>query len=193
MNLSQVSGTIALELMNLLWNGATLTIYSGTQPATPETALSGNTALVAWTFTSTPFGTPTFGSSKMTATGNLTSTSGSPTSNGTAVFARATLAASAWAATHAYTYGTLVSNGGNYYLCVGAGTSAGSGGPTTAAQGIADSGVTWDYIGATTGQGNVLADYTAGTSGTDIILGSTTISIGVPVTISSVTQAIPVS
>lgn len=54
----------------------------------------------------------------------------------------------AWAATTAYTAGQVVTNGGNYYICYAAGTSAGSGGPTgTGAGPITDNTVTWYYFG----------------------------------------------
>ena len=36
-------------------NGGTITIYSGTQPVTPDTALAGNTALATLTFSATAF------------------------------------------------------------------------------------------------------------------------------------------
>jgi hypothetical protein len=192
-NLARVTGAIGLELIHQLYNSATLTFYSGTQPATPETALSGNTSLVVFTWSSTAFGTPTYGSSLMTATATFSSSTASPGSSGTTTFARATMPSTNWAVSHAYTYGTLVTNSSNFYICVGTGTSAGSGGPTTTAQGIVDGSATWNYVGATSGQGNVLADYTCGTSATDIILGTTTITTGTNVTISSFTQSIPVS
>lgn len=54
----------------------------------------------------------------------------------------------AWQGSVAYTYGAVVSNGGNLYICQTAGTSAGSGGPTgTGAAGITDGGVTWFFYG----------------------------------------------
>ncbi len=191
MNLAQISGGVGLALINRLYNAAVLTMYSGTQPATPETALSGNTALVAWTFSGPPFTEPTYGSSKMTATASLVQSSVNPSNNGTVTFARCVITSSAWAVSTAYTYGTIRSANSNNYLCVGAGTSAGSGGgPSTTVEGIADGTVTWNYIGPTTS--TVLADYTVGTSGTDIIVGTTTISVGTNVNISSFTQSIPV-
>lgn len=192
MNLALVAGAIGIQAVNRLLAGATLTMYSGTQPATPETALSGNTSLVVFTFSTPAFGTPSHSGSNETATASFVSASVNPASNGTVSFARATLNAAAWTATHAYTYGTIVSNAGSFFVCVGAGTSAGSGGPSTTGEGIADGTVMWNFIGATTGQGNVVADYTCGTSGTDIVLGSTTITTGVPVNITSFTQSIPV-
>jgi hypothetical protein len=193
MNTAKITGAIGLELLNRLFAGATLTMYSGTQPATPETALSGNTALVTFTYSTPAFGAPTFGSSLMTATATFVAASVSPSNSGTVTFARATLnSIGAWAGTTTYAYGNIVTNSSNYYLCVGHGTSAGSGGPTTTAEGISDNTVTWNYIGATSGQGSTVADYTCGTSGTDIILGSTSINTGVPVDITSFTQSIPV-
>lgn len=192
MNLAQIAGAVGLELINRLFNGATLTLYSGTQPATPETALSANTALVSFVFSNPPFGGPTYGSSKMTATATFVAASVNPTNSGTTTFGRVTLAASAWVSTHAYVYGAIVSNSGNFYLCAGNGTSASSGGPTATTEGILDNTVTWNYIGSTTGQGNVLGDYTCGTSGTDIVLGTTTITVGTNCDITTFTQSIPV-
>lgn len=194
MNLAQIAGAIGLELLNRLFAGATLTIYSGTQPATPETALAGNTALATFTFATPAFAEPAYSSPNMTAAGSFVAATVSPGNSGTAVFARATLnAIGAWTATHGYNYGDIVTNSGNYYLCVGKGTSAGSGGPTTLVEGIADNTVTWNYIGSTSGQGNVLGDYTCGTSATDIVLSTTTITVGVNVDMTSFTQSIPVS
>lgn len=192
MNLAQISGGYGLNFVNMMHNGATMTWYQGTQPATPETALSGNTSTAVWTFSSPAFGTPSYASSKMTATASFTSATETPTANGTVTFARVTMPSTAWTASHAYTFGTVVTNSSNFYFCTGAGTSASSGGPTTTVQGITDGTVTWCYIGATSGQGNVVADYTIGTSGTDIIVGSTTLSTGVPVDITSFTLSIPV-
>ncbi len=192
MNLAQISGALGLEIMNLLFAGATLTMYSGTQPASPETALSGNTALVTFAFASPAFGEPAYSSGKMTAVGSLVTASVSPTTSGTVSFARATLATAAWAASHAYAYGALVTSGSNVYLCLGNGTSGTTGPTSTAAGAITDGTVTWVYIGPTSS--TVTADYTCGiTSGTfDIVLGSTTITVGVQVDITSFTQSIPV-
>lgn len=63
----------------------------------------------------------------------------------------------AWAATTAYNVGDRRTNGGNAYQCTIAGTSAGSGGPTTTGSAIVDGGVTWRYLGAGTGAVDVLA------------------------------------
>lgn len=56
----------------------------------------------------------------------------------------------AWTITTAYVIGDLVTNGGNVYYCTVAGTSAGSGGPTTTSTAITDGTVTWRYCGAGT-------------------------------------------
>ncbi len=53
----------------------------------------------------------------------------------------------AWAATHTYTTFMLVSNGGNVYRCITAGTSAGSGGPTGTGSNITDGTAHWEYLG----------------------------------------------
>lgn len=55
-------------------------------------------------------------------------------------------ASTAWQGSTAYTLGQKVSNGGNVYTCVTAGTSAGSGGPTGTGSGISDGTAEWDYL-----------------------------------------------
>ena len=75
-------------------------------------------------------------------------------SNGTTVHIRGDcfMAATAWAATTAYTVGQFVKNNGRVYVCTVAGTSAGAGGPTTTATGIVDNTVTWNYVCPDTGE-----------------------------------------
>jgi hypothetical protein len=134
MNLSILGGTAALEALDVLFNSGTLTIFSGSIPATPETTATG-TALVTFTFAATAFAAPVHTSPNVTATASFVNASVSPIAAGVAGYARA-----------------FESNG------------------TT-----------------------VLGDYTvSATSGTDIVLGSTTISLGVPVDMTSFTQSIPV-
>lgn len=59
-----------------------------------------------------------------------------------------TLAAlTAWAAATAYIVGDRRSNGGNSYICITAGTSAGSGGPTTESDDITDNTAHWRFMG----------------------------------------------
>lgn len=59
--------------------------------------------------------------------------------------------ASAWIGTHAYSYLAIVSNNGNVYVCITAGTSAGAGGPTTTSTDITDGTVHWRYLSAGNG------------------------------------------
>ena len=57
-------------------------------------------------------------------------------------------AAAAWAGSTSYTIGQRRRNGGNVYICVTAGTSASSGGPSGTGSGITDGSVVWDYVQA---------------------------------------------
>src|SRR4029077_2356622 len=91
---------------------------------------------------------------KTTSTGALCSTSSTATIASVAT----------WATGHAYTnarsgttLGDRVTNGGNVYECITAGTSAGSGGPTTTDADITDNTVHWCYLGPGTGCVDVLA------------------------------------
>lgn len=58
---------------------------------------------------------------------------------------------SIWIASTAYLVGDRVTNSSNCYQCITAGTSAGSGGPTTQASDITDGTVHWTWLGAGTG------------------------------------------
>lgn len=51
-----------------------------------------------------------------------------------------------WTPSTGYTIGQRVANGGSVYRCVGAGTSAGSSGPTGIGTVITDGSVTWTYV-----------------------------------------------
>lgn len=54
----------------------------------------------------------------------------------------------AWTANAVYTMGTVVTNGGNQYICYAAGTAAASGGPSgTGSAPIADNTASWHYSG----------------------------------------------
>ena len=59
----------------------------------------------------------------------------------------AALAQVAWVPLTAYLVGDHVSNGGNVYICVTAGTSAAAGGPGGTGTGIVDATVVWDFQG----------------------------------------------
>jgi hypothetical protein len=53
-----------------------------------------------------------------------------------------------WQASTAYALGQhIINDSGKVYLCVTAGTSAGSGGPTGTSSGITDGSVSWNYVG----------------------------------------------
>lgn len=123
MNAAQNSASVGLAAINALYNTGFLDVFSGTQPVTPETALSGNTLLVSGLFAASAFAAPAFSSGFQRSAATFSAASYAPVASGTASFARA------YKADH-----------------------------TT-----------------------VIADYTVGTTGTDIIAGSTSIATGVNV------------
>jgi len=97
-----------------------------------------------------------------TATETLTGTPGTIVPSGSQVstestgsrfqtLASATITAvSAWVNSTAYTVGVRVTNSGNVYQCITAGTSAGSGGPTGTSLDIIDNTVHWTFVGVGT-------------------------------------------
>lgn len=158
MNLAQNTASAALSAAAALSNSGTLVLLSGAMPATPETALSGNTTLATATYSATAFGTPSYSSPNMQATGSFTGNV-NPVANGGCTFARGyqsngtTATAdftvgSAWIASNVTAIGQYCTNGGNTYKCTAAGTTAASGGPTGTGSGIVDGSVTWGYVGA---------------------------------------------
>lgn len=161
-----------------LYNNSKLVFYNNPQPATPETVLAGtNTALCTFVFSAAAFGAPAFSTPNDAATASFASTSVTPGANGTATFARATLTSSAWAANATYaTLFTIVTNSSNFYILTKAGTAAASGGPSGTTNAVADNTCQWSYYSATSGQNNVLADFSVGTSGTDIVIGNTAVT-----------------
>lgn len=190
MNAAQQTVSLALSAADQMLNMGSLVIYSGTQPSTPESALSGNTALVTFTFSASAFAAPTFSASNMQSAASFVSSSVAPSASGTAAFARATVWP--WTASTAVAVGQYAVNGGNLYQATVAGTTASSGGPSGTTGSITDGTATWKYVAATnTAAGQVVTDYTVGTSGTDIVIGSTTISTGVNVSISSFVHKMP--
>lgn len=94
-----------------------------------------------------------------TTTLTLTGTNGTTVSSGSqasvtgsgakfATTANATLATlTAWTNSHAYVIGDRRTNASRCYICTTAGTSAGSGGPTTTSTAITDGSVVWRYMG----------------------------------------------
>jgi hypothetical protein len=176
-NVGQAAALSALQWMDALFAHGTITFYSGTMPATPETALVGNTALVTWAFQSTPFSIPSFSGGTQTAAASFVAASVAPVAGGNVTFARA--APATWAANTAYAVGNGVLNGANIYQCMVAGTSGSSGGPTGNAPLVTDGGVTWNFVGI----GPALIDYTVGLSSADIIVGNTNIQTGTNVSL----------
>ena len=86
LTLSNAGKSAAMDAVTALLNAGgagTIKIYTGTQPAGPDTALSGQTLLATLTFSSTSFGASVNG----VATAN-TITSGTAGNTGTATWAR---------------------------------------------------------------------------------------------------------
>lgn len=135
MNVAQATSSAMLNEVFTLLNGGTITIYSGTMPATPETALSGNTALVSGTFTNPALsGSIAYSGGYMVGNLGFADTTLGTITSGTAVWARALSSASA-----------------------------------------------------------AVVDLTVGTSGTDVIVGNTSIQTGVTVNVTSATLSNPAS
>ena len=81
--LANASKTAAVNPVATLANSGTINIYSGTRPATPDTAITSQVLLVTLTFGATAFG----GAANGVATANAIS-SGTVASSGTAAWAR---------------------------------------------------------------------------------------------------------
>ena len=87
--IAQASASASVAALAALMNNGTLVMYSGTQPANPDTALSGNTALATFTFAAAAFGTPALSSGNMKASATFVNATVTPVASGTATFARA--------------------------------------------------------------------------------------------------------
>jgi hypothetical protein len=157
--LGQLIGILA-EREGLLWDLANAVNASQDPNQATGAALDSLAALtgtfrapassstVTLTLTGTPTTVVNAGSQAKTAS------TGAPF----ATAAGATIAAlTAWAPTTAYNVGDRRTNASRAYQCTIAGTSAGSGGPTTTASSIADGGVTWTYLGDGAGAVDVAA------------------------------------
>ena len=73
-----------LDAITARLNSGKLRLYSGTRPATPDTALSGNTLLAELTYNATAFGAAVNG----VATANAITQDSAADASGTATFAR---------------------------------------------------------------------------------------------------------
>tara|TARA_R110000787_G_scaffold91459_2_gene192792 strand:+ start:12443 stop:14893 length:2451 start_codon:yes stop_codon:yes gene_type:complete len=122
------------------------------------------TGHTAWTITDIPFTDGPYLTENITTT---TLTPGAATGDGVAFTASAITGindgagfqatdigrlitvghqATAWAASTAYAVLAIVRNSGNVYECIKAGTSEGSGGPSSEGDEIVDDGATWKYL-----------------------------------------------
>lgn len=158
MNTAQATASAMLTAGFTLLNGGSGLIYSGTQPSTPETALSGNTELVSATVAATALsGSITYSSGYMVGNIALSSSTLSPIATGTGTFMRmfqsGGTAAYAdltvgnnWLANEPVVVGQLNINSGNVYRCTTAGTTAASGGPTGTGTSITDGTAVWTYV-----------------------------------------------
>jgi hypothetical protein len=88
MKIAQASGAALIAALGALANGGTLVIYSGTQPANPDTALSGNTALATFTFSATAFGSASHVSNSEQIAASFVAGTVVAAASGTATFAR---------------------------------------------------------------------------------------------------------
>lgn len=84
--LSNAGANAAANAVCALLNSGFLDIYDGTQPATADTAISGNTKLAGLTFGSTAFGSASAG----VATANAITQDSDADNTGTATWFRAT-------------------------------------------------------------------------------------------------------
>lgn len=84
MNLSNTAANAEAVAVAALFNNGYLRIYSGTKPATPDTALSSNTLLAECRFGATAFGAPSAG----VLTANAITGDTSADATGTATFYR---------------------------------------------------------------------------------------------------------
>lgn len=156
-NISPTAGIDALSPVFPLLNSGTIDFYSGAQPASTQTALSGNTVVASTTFAATALsGTVTSSGGFATGSLALSSTSLTASTTGVVTFARLSgsggavvadlTAGNAWIASTAVVVGQLNTNGGNTYQCTTAGTTAASGGPTGTGTAITDGTAVWQYV-----------------------------------------------
>lgn len=89
------------------------------------------------------------------------------------------VALTAWAGSTAYAVGDRRTNAARAYVCTAAGTSAGSGGPTTTASSISDGSVVWRYMGE--GAGAIDADATCTEDGPTVGTSGSITTIETPV------------
>lgn len=87
--LSPSGADTLLSGLSTALNGGILRIYSGGEPTTATTTLSGNTLLAELTFSATAFGPPSTSGSNRVITANLITSDTSANAEGIATFFRA--------------------------------------------------------------------------------------------------------
>ena len=89
MKISTTTADAMLSALAATLNSGLIRIYSGTEPATANTALSGNTQLAELTFGNPAFGTPAASGSDRIITANAITQDAGSDGDGTATFFRA--------------------------------------------------------------------------------------------------------
>jgi len=88
MKLTTTAADAMLNALTALCNSGFLRIYSGTEPTTANTALSGNTLLAELTLSATAFGAPAASGTDRVATAAAITADSSADASGTASFFR---------------------------------------------------------------------------------------------------------
>jgi len=202
MNVAQVSASAMLASGGAQLNGGTLVFYAGQMPATPETALAGNTALCTFTFAATAFGTPTFASGNEQQTAAFVNNTVNPVVTGTTSFARALRSdgttvvddfSVASAATTSLTTNAAQTAAGTalaFASTTGATVGMGVAG-VSIPPGATVAAVTATTVTLTVGTMAIVPTGAAISFTADIVIGNTTIQTGVPVTLSSMVEKLP--
>lgn len=181
MNLSFYAANTMLSSLAALYNGASLDLYNGPMPFTPEKALSSNgtnTLLASFTFSNPAFGTVggLIGRyAGTTALGSFVTNPVTPTASGVAFFGRVTATnssviedrtvAQGWTSGLAVSFGQFIIANGNTYYCMAGGTTGAAPGPSGLGSNIPDGTAAWSW-------------YNAGSA--DILLTSSLLSTSTP-------------
>lgn len=184
MNVAQnTASTQAATLVGAFTNSSVLRVYNGTIPATPETAISGQTLLVSATLPASSAFTQTNGVMTAAAiTSPTISSTGTANfvrwvkSDGTTVIGDAYVGAaggySAYANNTAVTAGNYITANGNTYIVTTSGTTATTGsGPSLKVSGLADGTAVFAYV--------------------DMLVGTVSLVSGALLQISSFTYTVP--
>lgn len=183
LKISYVAANAQAAAVSALVSGGTLIIYSGTQPATPETTIGNSIALATFALASPAFAAPVSGQitlnpitpASIVATANATWYRIYQSDGVTPVFDGniGTIVGGAWAESTTYAINSTVSANGNAYQCMTAGTSASSGtGPGGIGANIVDGTAAWTYLSIANGDINFSS--TAFTTGSTVALSSYT-------------------